>query len=183
MKTLILHGSPRKKGDTAALLQILTAELDGEFRIVDTYRADIAPCLDCRFCRSHAGCAIDDDMTALYRYIEDCDNIVLASPMYFNELTGRMLDICSRLQMYFSAAHFRHAPIPIRPKRGGVILTGGGMGNPEKPYDTAVNLLHHMGAKEIFPLVCSFGTDAVPAAMDDDAAAAVRQLAAFLNDR
>ncbi|MBQ7004595.1 MAG: flavodoxin family protein [Oscillospiraceae bacterium] len=183
MKTLILHGSPRRNGDSAALLRVLTESLEGDYRIIDTYHAKISPCVDCRFCRTHEGCAIDDEMTPLYHEIEQCDRIVIASPIYFNELTGRMLDVCSRLQMYFSMQRFQNKTIPMRPKCGGVILTGGGAGQPDKPYATAVCLLHHMGVKEIFPLVCSFNTDTLPAAEDTETIEQVQRLASFLNRR
>lgn len=48
MKTLILNGSPRKDGDTAFLINKLISRLYGEYKIVDCYTADIAPCIDCR---------------------------------------------------------------------------------------------------------------------------------------
>ena len=90
MKTLILNGSPRVHGDTVSLINELTKSLDGEYRIVDAYRSNISPCLDCRFCWENSGCAIKDEMQEIYSYIEDCDNIVIASPIYFSELTGKM---------------------------------------------------------------------------------------------
>ncbi|MGN1225158.1 MAG: NAD(P)H-dependent oxidoreductase, partial [Ruminococcus sp.] len=62
MKTLILNGSPRKNGDTAFLIQKLTEQLHGEYKIVNAYTANIAPCIDCRKCREQYGCIIDDEM-------------------------------------------------------------------------------------------------------------------------
>ena len=82
-KTLILNGSPRKNGDTAALLRILDRELAGEKRTIDCYRADVSPCVDCRACWREKRCVIDDAMQEIYRYVEDCDNVVVASPFIF----------------------------------------------------------------------------------------------------
>ena len=81
-KTLIFNGSPRKKGDTAALIRALTEDLAGQYRVVDCYRADISPCIDCRSCRRVKKCVLPDDMQEVYAYIEECDNIVIASPIY-----------------------------------------------------------------------------------------------------
>lgn len=181
MKTLIFNGSPRKNGDTMALLHILTAELEGEFLLVNAYDGDIAPCIDCRFCRSNKGCAIDDGMGAVYDYLDDCDNIVIASPIYFNQPTGRLLVAASRLQTLFSAVRFRGEHPLTKPKKGGVILVGGGTGDPAKACETAMLLLHHMRARDIHPPVYSFGTDRLPAAEDKEAIAQVRSLAVFLN--
>lgn len=47
MKTLILTGSPRKKGHTAELTEYLAARLDGEVEILSLdHRTDIMPCRD-----------------------------------------------------------------------------------------------------------------------------------------
>lgn len=47
MKTLILNGSPRSNGDTASLLNVITQNITGEYRIVNAYGCDISPCIDC----------------------------------------------------------------------------------------------------------------------------------------
>lgn len=51
MKTLILNGSPRKNGDTAQLLELAKAQLQGTYHVVAAYTADIHPCIDCRHCQ------------------------------------------------------------------------------------------------------------------------------------
>ncbi len=183
MKTLILNGSPRPAGDTVSLIKHLTGLLDGEYKVVDAYRSNISACLDCRYCWKNPGCAIKDEMQDVYRYIEDCDNIVIASPIYFSELTGKMLDVGSRLQTYFCAKFFRKEELSIKPKRGAVILVGGGDGKIEKPYETACTLLHHMNCYDIHEVVCSFNTNVVPAIEDEAAVDGVRRIAEFLNKR
>ena len=180
-KTLIFNGSPRKQGDTAALIRALTEGLAGEYRVVDCYRADISPCVDCRACRREKRCVLRDEMQEIYPYIETCDSVVVASPIYYAELTGKLLDVASRFQVYYSARAFRNEDPGIRPTKGGVILAGGGDGDPHRPYATAKILLRQLGVREIFPLVCSHGTKTLPAAEDGEAIRRVRELAAFLN--
>ena len=128
MKTLILNGSPRKNGDTASLISIITQNIEGNYRIVDAYRCNISPCLDCRYCRQNDGCIIKDAMQEIYEYIQECDNILIASPLYFSELTGKLLDVGSRLQTYFCSRYFRGEDPIKKPKKGAVILVGGGDG-------------------------------------------------------
>lgn len=72
-------------------------KISGEYRIVDTYRCNISPCLDCRYCWKNNGCAKNDEMQEIYKYIQACDNILIALPLYFSELTGKLLDVGSRL--------------------------------------------------------------------------------------
>ena len=117
MKTLIINGSPRKNGETVSLIKELTKQLNGEYKILDAYYTSIYPCVDCRYCWSNDGCAVKDEMTEIYDYIEDCDNIVIASPIYFSQPTGRLLDICSRFQSYFAAKHFRNQAPTLKPKK------------------------------------------------------------------
>ena len=183
MKTLIFNGSPRVAGDTVSLIDRLTGLLDGEYKIVDAYRSNISPCMDCRYCWKKTGCAIKDEMQEVYSYIEDCDNIVIASPIYFSELTGKMLDVGSRLQTYFCSRFFRKEEVSIKPKKGAVILVGGGDGRIEKPYETACTLMHHMNCHNIHEVVCSFNTNKVPAIEDKKATEGIERIAKFLNSK
>ena len=81
-----------------------------------------------------------------------------------------------------SARYFRKEDPGIKPKKGGVILAGGGDGDPARPFSTAKILLRQLNVREIFPLVCSHGTNTLPAAEDASAIAAVGRLAEFLNE-
>ncbi|MCM1191975.1 MAG: flavodoxin family protein [Butyrivibrio sp.] len=125
MKTLILNGSPRINGDTSSLIRKITEKNVDEYKIVDAYRCNISPCLDCRYCWKNKGCSINDEMQDVYKYIQECDNILIASPLYFSELTGKLLDVGSRLQIYFCARFFRKEEPIIKSKKGAVILVGG----------------------------------------------------------
>lgn len=181
MKTLILKGSPRENGDTVSLINKLIEQLNGEYKIVDAYYSDISACVDCRYCWNNDGCSINDEMTEIYDYIVDCDNVVIASPIYFSQPTGKLLDVCSRFQTYFAAKHFRNQTPSIKPKKSAVILVGGGDGNSQDAYKTACTLLHHINVKEIYPLVGSFNTNEVPAIEDENAIKGVSNITSYLN--
>ena len=120
-------------------------------------------------------------MQEVYQYLETCDNVVIASPIYFSELTGKLLDIGSRLQLYFSAKQFLHESPELKQKKGVVLLAGGGSGNPQKAYETAVCLMHYMNVQQIYPLVCSHNTDHVPAEKDERALTEIEKAVEFLN--
>ena len=182
MKTLIFSGTPRKTGDTMALISEFLKNLKGEYKMVEAYDCNIKPCIDCRYCWDNDGCSINDGMQEIYNYIQDCDNILIASPLYFSELTGPLLAITSRLQTYFCARYFRKTkPIP-KSKKGGVIIVGGGDGKIEKAYKTACTLLSHMNAKNIAPVVYSNDTNNIPAKNDTIAMESSMNLALFFND-
>lgn len=181
MKTLIFNGSPRKNGDTVSLLKILTQELEGETMQVNAYSCGISPCVDCRFCWKQKGCRIDDKMQEVYEYLKDCDNVLIASPVHFSELTGCLLGVLSRLQACYCARIFCGEEMIPKEKRGAVLLVGGGDGTPDRACHTARTLLHQMRCVEIYPLVCSHGTNERPAAADEEALCGVRGITAFFN--
>jgi len=162
MKTLIFNGSPRKNGGTAQLINELKNHLPGEVNVIDAYRTDISPCVDCRYCWTHDKCAIDDEMQTVYKLIDDADNIVIASPIYFAELTGPLLSLLSRLQFLGVPVYFgKPSHLTQKRRSGAVILVDGGDGLFEAAMDRAKILLKVMEA-EFTGLVFFNGTDLTP---------------------
>lgn len=182
VKTLIINGSPRKNGDTQALIDAFVSGLCGEYRMVSP-ADDISPCIDCRYCWSHDGCVLQDTMQQIYAYLADCDAVVLASPVWFSSLSGPALNIGSRLQTYFARKFFRHLPSTLKPKRGVILLVGGQPGTEVHPIANAKTILGLAGtAKEHITVITSMNTDVLPAAKDTDALSAARQAATLLSN-
>lgn len=180
MKTLIFNGSPRANGNTSFLIDRLIAGLNGEVRLVNAYQANIAPCFDCRYCWEHAGCCINDQMQQIYAYIKECDNIVIASPLNFSELTGKLLMVMSRLQMFYANKRFLKFDTVIKRKKGAIILCGGGEGGPDKAISTAKLLLKSMNALPVGE-VLALHTDTLPCQYDEQALIKLNMLTADFN--
>ncbi len=181
MQTLIINGSSWIHGATGSLINIVTNDIKHAYKVLNAYRCTISPCIDCRYCWKKRGCSIMDEMQEIYDYIQVCDNILIASPIYFSELTGKLLDVGSRLQTYFCARFFRGEEIIPKPKKGAVILVGGGDGHIEKAYETACTLLHHMNCYNIHEVVFSHNTNERPAIEDEQALAGVKSITEFFN--
>ena len=181
MKTLILNGSPRKNGDTMTLIVEMQKYLEGEVKIVSAFYDNIGPCTDCRDCWKTEGCSIDDGMQEVYKDLNEVDNVIIASPLYFSELTGPLLNLASRLQLYFAAKYFRKAEILLKPKYGALVLTGGGAaGDTAKAESTAKSLFKIMNVTSIGNIF-SLKTDTRPAADDAAALQKARETAVELN--
>lgn len=104
MKTLIITGTPRKKGHTIAMAEYLAGQLDGEVEWLSVdNRKDITPCRDCRYCFTHPKCAIDDPMNEIYAKLDAADRIIFAAPVYFYNIPGSMKAVLDRLQVYWAA--------------------------------------------------------------------------------
>ena len=103
MNVLVLMGSPRKEGNTAALLQPFCEELSAGGAKVETvwlYEKDIRPCLACRTCQrdwSIFGCPQKDDGLELFEKVLRCDLLALATPIYAWYCTPPMKALLDRL--------------------------------------------------------------------------------------
>lgn len=124
MKTLVLFGSARENGNTKDLLNAFLEGLDGEVEIIDAYRTKVEPCRDCRYCWHKKGCSIKDGMQEIYKKVDEADNIVLASPVYFHSVPGPMKILIDRFQVYWSS-HLRGDHPEKNIKNGVILLTGG----------------------------------------------------------
>lgn len=182
MKTLILNGSTKRQGDTAALIGEMRKHLAGEVLELNCFDG-ISPCTDCRDCWDAPGCSLNDALRPLYPFFESCDNLVLASPVWFGELSGPLLNLASRLvQPYFAARRFRNEAPQIRKKHGVLILTAGGeKRTEEKAADTAHALFKSMNALPCLMNVFSLDTDSRPAAEDERALEKAKEAALLLN--
>lgn len=96
-------------------------------------------------------------------------------------MTGKLLNVGSRLQTYFLAQCFRNENPISKPKKGAVVLVGCGDGNMNKAYDTACALLKHINVTNIFPVVCSHNTNIQSALEDEAFINQIAELVAFFN--
>lgn len=124
MKTLIFMGSARANGHTKAMIDLLVEHLEGEIDIVDAYRLNIKPCQDCRYCWYKRGCSINDEMQEIYEKIDQANNIIIASPIYFHSVTGELKRVFDRLQVYWAGCIRKDKPKEYS-KKGAALFVGG----------------------------------------------------------
>ena len=103
MKVTIFNGTPRKKGNTAAMTTILKEQLSSQGIKAEEhflYHADIKGCMNCGHCHASPSlneCAIKDDALKLLKKFIDSDIVVFASPVYMWHLTASMNAFIERL--------------------------------------------------------------------------------------
>lgn len=102
MKILVLSGSPRKEGNTAAMVESFAAgaqEAGHQVDIVPVCQKKIAGCLACEYCHTKGGgkCIQQDDMQQVYPLLEEAQMIVLASPVYYHSFTGQLQCAINRI--------------------------------------------------------------------------------------
>ena len=107
-KILVVHSSPRKKGNSNTLAKgiIKGAESAGaDVESVYLHGMDISPCNACYACqkKDSNGCAIDDEMQTIYPKLVECDTWVIASPVYWFNMSAQtklFMDRCFALLAY-----------------------------------------------------------------------------------
>ena len=105
MKVIAINGSPRKKWNTATLLEHTlegAASKGAETELVHLYDLDYKGCTSCFACKlkggkSYGKCAIKDDLTPVLEKIRTADALILGSPIYFGIVTGEMRSFMERL--------------------------------------------------------------------------------------
>jgi multimeric flavodoxin WrbA len=104
MRAIVLHGSPRRGGnsDTLANHFVQGLKSTGEVEVFDFILNDmkIRPCQGCESCATSENhkCAIDDDMHQIYNVFADADIIVWATPMYWGYMTAQMKTALDRME-------------------------------------------------------------------------------------
>ena len=104
-------GSPRRRGNTAALVEISLAELaaaGARCETIELSGLNIAPCLAHATCGDLAACALDDDAAAALESVYAADCLVLGSPVYYENVSAQMKAFIDRnLYPYY---HGRQLP-------------------------------------------------------------------------
>lgn len=101
-KIIILNGSPRLKGNTATLLQAFTegaTSAGHEVTRFDLQKMNIKGCLGCFKGGKDklSPCVQKDDMEKIYPVYEQADVVVLASPLYYWNISGQLKTAFDRL--------------------------------------------------------------------------------------
>ena len=129
-KIVILLGSPRREGNSAALAERIAEGAAGaKVEVFYLHGMKIAPCNACEGCHKPGakGCVIKDDMQRLYPPMTEADAIVFASPIYWFTVSAQM-----KLAMDRCYALIRPDGHAFRGKRIGLAFSYGG----EDPFDS-----------------------------------------------
>lgn len=106
MKVLMINGSPRTNGNTAAAVDEMKKvfEAEGiETEVVEIGKMDIRGCVACGGCAKTGKCVFDDAVNELAVKFEAADGLVVASPVYYASANATLIACLDRL---FYSSHF-----------------------------------------------------------------------------
>ena len=130
-KILTVLGSPHDaRSNTRAFVEdfvdeVSQAGLQLEHEVVSLGRKNIEPCKGCWNCTRGKRCPLEnDDLAAIKKSMIECDMLILASPVYTNQVSAQMKAFCDRL---FTWCHI----FPLLGKYGLSAVTTGNDGHKE----------------------------------------------------
>ena len=101
MKVLMINGSPHAKGNTYIALhemeKIFQKGRGGDRR---SFRSEIKPirgCIACNSCSEKGRCVFDDAVNEAAPKFEECDGLVVASPVYYASANATLIAFLDRL--------------------------------------------------------------------------------------
>jgi Multimeric flavodoxin WrbA len=101
-KIVVLNGSPRKNGNTSALVDAFIKGAEESGNTVTTFFLDKMNIHGCKGClkggkNSESPCVQKDDMGKIYPAYKEADIVVLASPLYYWNWSGQLKTTFDRL--------------------------------------------------------------------------------------
>jgi len=127
MKVLLINGSPRENGNTAIALREMAGvfEKEGiEAKIVHVGHKAIRGCVACGSCYSTGRCVFDDAVNEIAPLFEECDGLVVGSPVYYASANATLSALLDRL---FYSTHFdktmKVGACAVIARRGGLSST------------------------------------------------------------
>jgi multimeric flavodoxin WrbA len=191
MNVVAIQGSPRRGGNTEIVLEAVLAGLaektDAAVTTIRSADKDIAGCSECFTCQTVSdapGCAIDDDMGAVYEALLGADLILLASPVFCWSVTAQLKAVLDRLYACFK---FNESP-PLCLLAGRdvalVVTAGGGRNDGADLCEGMFERLATMGqANDRGRLICPFLQDPSQTRRDTALLERARQFGASLASR
>lgn len=159
MKTIVLvDASPRQGGNSEIVVDTLAEALAGCEVTVFKMREK-----DCRFCRACAACqgketqmcVQRDDITALLPVIDQCDAIVMATPIYNQQITAQAKLFIERWYPFFNREKKNWSNTSRQGKKAALVCSF--WGSPKdivKKYaDWTVSGFSQIGAEETRTLI------------------------------
>ena len=127
MKILMLNGSPRANGNTAAALREMEMVFAAQGISTETMQVgqrDIRGCIACGRCAELGRCVFDDVVNEIAPKFAACDGLVVGSPVYYASANATLVALLTRL---FYSTHFdktmKVGACVVAARRGGLSAT------------------------------------------------------------
>jgi len=160
MKAILISGSPRKNGNTVAIISEIERGLKDqgfETKQLILHELDINYCVGCKSCYKTGACVHNDDVAFVVQEIFEAQLVIVASPSYWGNVTAQLKTFIDRCTPYCDTNSERKL-ILEKTKGAAVAVRAGGR---KEENENLVNTIEHfLGHLEI-PLVSSFTVERI----------------------
>jgi multimeric flavodoxin WrbA len=135
MKVIGISGSPRSNSNSEILLKhALEPFIENKWEVISFLLSEknVAPCKGCDDCNQLGKCSINDDMDILFEAFVSCSAIIIASPVYYRNVT-------SQLKAVFDRSYALKDKHSLADKVGGAIAVGRGTGGGQSIVLTVIH--------------------------------------------
>jgi len=127
MKILCLLGSPRPRGNSATIAArfLETAEkLGAETRLFALNKLSYRGCQSCFACKTRLDrCILKDDLTEVLDSVFWADTLVIATPVYYSDITGQLKCFIDRTFSFLNPDYITNpAPCRLQPGKKLVLI-------------------------------------------------------------
>ena len=105
MEILALIGSPRKNSNCEIIVDEIAKGAEENGHTVTKYiihNLNVAPCSGCELCNKGKDCRYEDDGTEIIDKLANGASVILASPIYFGQMTAQAKTIVDRFYSIFN---------------------------------------------------------------------------------
>ncbi|MEW6116669.1 MAG: flavodoxin family protein [Nitrospirota bacterium] len=117
MNIVCLLGSPRPNGNSAAIAKHFldtAASLGGHIQTFELNKLAYRGCQGCLVCKTRLDkCVLKDDLTRVLDAVHEADVLVLATPVYYGDVTGQLKLYLDRTYSYLKPDYLTN-PQPSR---------------------------------------------------------------------
>ncbi|SNB47097.1 flavodoxin family protein [Geobacter sp. DSM 9736] len=187
MKVVCLLGSPRSRGISATIagrFMETAATLGAETRSFELNRLTYRGCQGCYACKKGLDrCVLTDDLAEVLGAVQEADVVVLASPVYYGDVTAQLKGFIDRTFSYLKPDYITNTqPSRLGPKELVFVLS---QGHPDEAmfadifprYETFFKWMGFTQTRLI--RACGYGpstSDTVPAEILQQAEEAAREV-------
>lgn len=142
VEIIAIYGSPRRDGNSAALLrQAVAGARQAGAQVEEVFLRDykISPCLEIYNCRKTGECAIRDDFQKILSKLDASAGIMLTSPIFFYSVSAHTKIFMDRCQSLWVKKYWIDKQVVGKapPKRKGLFISVGAT-NGKKLFDGAI---------------------------------------------
>jgi multimeric flavodoxin WrbA len=130
MKIVTLLGSPRSHKNSATIAERFTetaGQSGAETRSFELNRLTYRGCQGCYACKKEFDhCVVKDDLSEVLTAVQEADLVVLASPVYYGDVTAQLKGFIDRSYSYLKPDYITNPqPSRLGPKKLVFIITQG----------------------------------------------------------